>query len=608
MFPNFHPGRFLAVSFLVIILPVLVLAAVPRLESEVSAKAIASNASLLLTVKLFNAVAVTDPETAPLEPFFEIIATQKAESVQWSDSAPIVVTRWQYQLQPKRIGKLTIPTLTVATQDGAVKSQPVHIDVVEPDKASKDIKRVDNEAADIRIQAAAERKNPYVGEVMLLQVTVLRGSNILQSYLDKPSAGSAKIEPLGEPDNKTIYNGEERWMRSIFRFAITPLQAGEMEIKPVKVSGSSYGRIVQGRLNNNFYDPANDPFANYNNKLSNSRQSTDFAKSSGAIAVEVQEIPAAWTKPAGWWLPAQYITISQQFSGNNVRAGDAIKRKIRIDMLGATASALENMEERLRAGVDASKWKIYIDKPAIKTEYDDKYQMVKTTVAQEVSYVPLEAGTHEIPAFQLPWWSVREDTEYAAQLPAERIEVSANFGLNKSEKSVSAEEADEKPFNMKLWLASSFMFIASAAALSWWWLSHNRIMLDAIKRGKPVVRPWVKSVKAAVPERQKSYALIMTSSDPRQIINAVEAYMREVFDLPRTMRLPERAEWMGRFLDAADGRQFMQICHELEAASYGGGNMDIKEWKKLFFSLLGKAEKKYKGSAADSVTPPPLNP
>jgi hypothetical protein len=356
-----------------------------------------------LTLKLSDASAKGEPEVSELKKSFNILGQQQSSSTLIDNGHYTSSKSWGYIISPKKDGNLTIPSLSIQTDEGTLKTEPITLEV---GKASA-LPTHDNDSK-VVISATVNKQNPYKNEPIIYTIQLISKSTLSNVSLGQVTAENAIVEPQGEPKVFDKVQGGIAIKVIEEKYIITPLHTGKMTLPSVMMRGNI--AIAKKSISSQFAMMQNfggfDPFAAFNSF-------EPFAIATNEIALDVRK-PYVAMDP---WIPASKVDISEDFDESiNAKVGEPLTRKITITANGEVGSQLPSLEEQQKTGDD---FKVYADKPVIK----DEIASDKITGKREETYtlIPQKSGELTLPEISIPWWDVRNNQIAYAKLPARSI-------------------------------------------------------------------------------------------------------------------------------------------------------------------------------------------
>ena len=353
---------------------------------------------------------------------------------------------WTYVLMPRRAGEITIPAISVGSQQSA----PLTITVSEPTYAPPG-------EAEVFLTSEVDFSETYVQAQVLLSIKIYRSVATRQPALRDPTVSGVEVlSELAGDDRSyeavidgTSYNVVERV------YALYPQESGTIDISAAR---------FEARV------------------LRNGRITGRKVFESEPLSVTVLPIP---DRPADFpdatWLPAKDLQISEDWSRdtNEVQAGEPLTRRVSINALGQLETQIPALEPPATPGIN-----VYPDKPeltrtveagGIRGMRSDQYAMIGVT-----------AGEIVLPALEVPWWNTRAGQWEVATLPEKTLTVlpSAEASLlpptpdstttPAAEEDVAAADDSRPAMPPTFWRRVSELLAAAwlVTLLAWWWTSR----------------------------------------------------------------------------------------------------------------------------------------
>jgi len=322
---------------------------------------------------------------------------------------------WVLELAPKAIGRFIVPPVSI----GQEKSKPLVLNVTPPATGAK---------RDIYVEATVDTMTPWVQSQVLLTVRVFQGIEIVDGSLDAPTGDGLNIEQLGDDKRINQIRDGRRYAVTERRFAVFPQRSGKLVINPVllAVSIPTDANRVRG-----FFTPTK-----------SLRRQTD------AIELDVQARPAGGGR---WWLPAQKVTLEEQWSEDPSLAtvDQPITRTLVLRAVGASGTQLPRIERPSVQGLS-----IYAEDPVSKSV--DSEQGLISEQRINWAIIPETAGNQELPPISLDWFNTLTGKVESVELPAASLRVtstatpppnnsSAGNSVSKDENSSSLSPSDSGP-------------------------------------------------------------------------------------------------------------------------------------------------------------------
>jgi hypothetical protein len=452
-----------------LLIPVALLAAGAAgaaVEATVDRARVEQNESFTLELKVDSNADLT-PDLSVLEDDFFIGQTSQLSNTSIINGKISRSRTWQISLMARRAGELTIPPITVGTE----QSNPVSINVTEPTAQPPG-------EADVYITSEVDATETYVQAQVLYTIKIYRAVATRQPALREPTFGGAEVlvEIAGDEQsyeaviNSRAYNVVER------TFAVFPQESGEISISPARFEARVLrnGRITGRKV---------------------------FQSESQTITVNPIPAPPA-DHPDADWLPARDVRLTDSWSRepDQLRAGEPISRTITISALGQLETQIPVNEPPTVDGVN-----VYPDKPGLDRRFEsggirgirrDQYAMIANV-----------SGDLELPAVELPWWDIDTGEWRVATLPARQVTILPSPAAPPPEPVATvetppdAELAPPEPAaapGSEFWkLATQILAIVWLATLVGWWWSTRPTRDQKEPAPVPLHRQQSNAIKAA---------------------------------------------------------------------------------------------------------------
>lgn len=543
---------------------VLLLAPVLARASQAQATLDRSTAQLGETVTLNLRVdgggSASQSDIAPLAQDFTILNSSGHPSVSIVNGVPHVELIIGVALQPKRIGTLTIPSLTIAGS----RTEPLQLEVTSPDPhASADT------GENVFMEATVDAVHAYVGQQMLFTVRLYFTGNLNSGSLEDPSLPGVDLRRLTDDlDYQTqrgsrVYNVLER------RYALIPQQAGHIQIPPV----SFHGVAIDPNDINSFIDGG-----------------TPVTVQSRALSIDVQAAPAH--DDHARWLPARKLELS--LDGAPAHAELHVGQPLNLTMnLRATGLPYEALPELSLPAIDGAT--VYPDKPVTRTRSDNQWLLGERQ--QSFAIVPERAGTLVIPEITLHWFNVLTGKPEIARIPAQQFSVSAAPGAAAgaaptavSTTSAATSVAAPTSANATLWrwIALGSLALWLLSLIGWLVWRRPRAETDASSSEAPSIR-----------EARRAFLRVAAGGDAAQQAQRLLAWARA--ERPRLQNLGELSELLAA---EAQRMAIAALQRRLYAPTRAiGGDPDLTAAFKSGFAW------RERGAAVGDTDPlPPLYP
>jgi hypothetical protein len=381
------PGLRLGVlPTLLLMLLMQVPAAYAGVSATVDRRNIAMGETLMLVIASDAAEDPAATDLSPLERDFDILQRSSSSSMQIINGQSQRSRELRLELLPQREGTVQIPPLDV---DG-VRTEAIQIEVsAAPPAASAD--------QDVIFSAEVDTDSVYVQQQVVLTLRVEQAINLDErSVSELELEQDAFITPLGQ-NSYQRNSGGKRWLVNELRFAIFPQQSGTLTI-PAQTFVAR-----ERRPSRSLFDLSSGP---------------RLQRRSQPIEIAVKPRPA--TFPGTDWLPAQQLSIEEQWSEDpeQLAVGQSLTRTVIVRAQGLQGAQLPPLLFSPQQGL-----KYYPDQPSIEDSESD--QGVIGMRVDSAALVPVQPGSYALPEVRIPWWDTSTDSLRYATLPARTLRVSA---------------------------------------------------------------------------------------------------------------------------------------------------------------------------------------
>ncbi|MCW5589391.1 MAG: protein BatD [Legionellales bacterium] len=517
------------------------------------------------------------PQLQGLEKDFTILAQAKNSQVAVTNDHVEAKTAWIIQLQPKNIGNLTIPSITVGNQ----ATKPIEI------KVNKNTTTL-NTNDDLIIKNTINLQSAYVQQQILYQVELYATSALANAWQDAkltpPQANDMIVQQLGNYHyHQTTLNGKQYLVATV-NYALFPQKSGTYTITPPQFHGNAIVSPSSQQLQQSLFN--NTPF--YSTSIK------PLAARGKEITIDVQPQPAAFTGKT--WLPAQQLSVEESWSSSpqHLKIGQPITRTITIKAIGLTAEQLPSLPTAAFDHVNS-----YPDLPQLQTQ--PSAQGVIGSRSEKWVYVPTQAGKINLPAITLPWWNTNTNQLEIAQIPAYTLTVSGQAATTalpapSNHSAISTVTPSQKPAftthkinslsaSWSIWIAMLFAGLW-LVTLGLWLFSRRK------KSHNPSPTSDVVSLKASRAKiKQACY-----QQNPQQLKEALIAWAQARWHKKQLLSLGQINEKIG-------DDPLAEEIKRLDYVLYSGGKMtwDGQHFWKIFINYIRQHKILKKKSAKPSL-------
>ncbi len=549
------PGRVvtaaLAVFALLGVAPA-VHAQTPPIQASVDRTTIRINESFTLVLRAEGPVR-GEPETAPLAAQFDILNSMSSRRIGIVNTRATEVNEWQYQLMPKAAGDFTIPPLRI----GDRQTTEVSVRVLAPDPAA-------TAAADIFMELVAEPDVVYAQSQILFTLRLYVGVSTGRATLTAPETTGVEaiVEKLGEDAAYRTTRGGRTFDVRERRYAVFPQRAGMLTIGPVTyeamvIPDRGFSRVQRFR--------------------------SDVLE----LAVQPAVAPPAGLETAAW-LPAQQVTLTEQWSGpeGDLTVGIPRTRTIVVEAVGLLETQLPEVLLDPQPGV-----RQYADRPELAREVTAEGLKSRRSVSYAV--IAQAPGDVTLAGVRLPWWNVTEQRWEVAELPPRAVRVVPGTDAAVAVPA-AAEPTAAAPIAVTVRDGSYWPWVSGILGAAWlgtlalWWRSGRRGARPVPAGGAAKVAP-----KPALRRILRDLASACAVNDSAAARTALLGYAEARFapDPPRSLGA------LAALLPAPLAHEVLTLEAHIDGAAAGAWRGEGLE------ALLGDLE-----SGAAAPAPPPADP
>ncbi len=523
-------------------------------QASVDRATVRDNESFTLVLRAGGAVR-GEPELGPLAVQFDVLSTASSRRIGIANGRASEVFEWQFQLMPKAAGDFTIPSLRV----GDRQSNPVPIRVLAPEPGS-------TAAADIFMELSAEPSVVFAQSQVVFTLRLFVGVATGRATLTTPETTGVEaiIEKLGEDGEYRTQRGGRDFNVRERRYAVFPQQAGTLTIGPViyeamVIPDRGFSRVQ--RFRSDVLDLAVQP----------------------AVAP-----PAALAGAA--WLPAQEITLSEEWSDSSdeVAVGIPRTRTIVVAGLGLLETQLPDVPIAQQPGV-----RQYADQPELSREITPQGLLSRRKVSLAV--IAQAPGEIVLEGVRLPWWNVTEQRWETAELPPRTLRVTPSIETVAPEPaSAPAAAATPTLVEQRSWwpILSVVFALAWLATAALWWRSRTARARVAEVSGAPRAVEQLPTLRKILRDLESACAVGDAAAAQRSLLAFAET--RFPNEPPRSLGALAAA------LPDIAAREVLALEAHIYGASAGAWRGDGLK------AVLADIERF--GTAPDRATPDPLLP
>jgi hypothetical protein len=200
--------------------------------ASVSRTEVPLNQRLILKLTLTDASTKQQPDFLEIKKLFNIVATSQLSSTKIINQESSTITEWSLTLTPKNVGNVTIPSISLNTNQGQLNSDTISIQVVN----ATPIPHRDKET-DIFVESTISNENPYKYEPFIYTIKLYTPYDVKNVRFDPLEMEDVVVKLTGPHKiyNKH-YKGKEVYVIEM-SYIITSLKPGVITIPNLKICG-----------------------------------------------------------------------------------------------------------------------------------------------------------------------------------------------------------------------------------------------------------------------------------------------------------------------------------------------------------------------------------
>jgi hypothetical protein len=354
-----------------------------------------------------------EPDLAALNKDFNILGNNTSSQVRIINGRRSDKTSWTVQLEPRRLGTLRIPPISI----GSEQTEALELEVT---AIPEQVAARQSEHVFIEVEADTDGQSLYVQQQIPYTVRLYYDDQILNGELGAPQQEQAVVEQLGEDKSYVVTRNDRQYNVIERHYVISAEKSGPLLIPPVSFKGQIASRenaSGQGSRQDQLFERffRNSPFA---------ERGQPIRIHSKAISLDIQSRPAS---AGNTWLPAEQLTLQDSWTESppQFRAGEPVTRTLTLQATGLTGAQLPDLHLE-----QPEQARLYPESPVneSRTDGDRVYGISK----QNFTYIPGKAGKLIIPAVELGWWDTRGNQAAVARLPRWEVNVEPGIGGTQS--------------------------------------------------------------------------------------------------------------------------------------------------------------------------------
>ena len=408
-------------------------------RASVSRTSIHADESVRLVIETDGNVA---PDESKFNTDFVITARATGRSINYAGGRVRTSMRYEYELSPRRSGRIVIPSLRM----GNDTTSALVVDVL--DAAAGTWRSPNSGAAstsqDVFIRTTVETTQPYAQQGVLMTVRFYVGRSMIDAALDQPAIEGASMQQVAsDVQTSQVLNG--RTYQVVTRqYWVVPDRAGIVRIAGARLVGTTAG---------GFFDEA------FGDGIERINAVAD------TLVLNVQPQPSNAADP---WLPLHDLRL-RYTSLPQSEISQSQPGRVTLEMVAEGALPADLPELTLRASNGAQ---VYPE-PA-QTQSAVRNGRWVSTITRTFSILPTQGGAISLTTPAINWWHIENKRNERAQLPLQTLQVKASIPVSQAPDASDAKSASDTlstrlHMSMRAWIAGGVfaLCVAVIAFLVW---------------------------------------------------------------------------------------------------------------------------------------------
>lgn len=281
--------------------------------------------------------------------------------------------------------------------------------------------------ADVRLEATIDTARPFVQAQVRYTVRLYQAISLDQLEFQGPGAPFAEVHELGAPRIRETELDGRRYRITERDYAIFPFASGKLTLAPAQISAQARGQPLTA--------------------------------TAPSTVLDVRPAPPN----SAPWLPARAVALTEEpLPGSPLRAGEPVRRTVRIEAIGLEAAQLPPIE---MASADFSAHPL----PPVLSNRRTPEGIIGQR-EQTWLITPHRPGPLMLPAIALGWHDTHHDRPARAELPPRTLNVLGPLPATTPEARFSAAPPREAPTRTQAPatstpIATAGLLLLTAAAL-----------------------------------------------------------------------------------------------------------------------------------------------
>lgn len=589
------------------------LAVAADFSASINENEIGYRQKIKLALKLVDGHPKGQPDLSSIRDNFEILSTSNYSSTKIINGDYSVEHQWIYTLRPLKKGRFKLGPFTIDTKSGIESTNEISINVLDTkvNSSSKQPNSGRSSFNNIFITTEVSKDDPYKKEPFIFHVRLFTDTNMYGITRGSLEVDNAIVAQVGDAKTYEKTHNRRKYMVIEWRFHITPLKAGQLEIPEVEVFGKVTAEDSRPSIDRLFDSPFGNNFDDYAFDSLTLRKSEKFHDFSNKVIVNVQDS----NDSVNPWLPAKGLKLHEEWDNTSFEAGTPFTRIISIHASGMLASQLPDINVESEPG----KYKIFSDPGKVTENIENN--LITSSKEIKLTYIPQEHGSTIIPEIKIEYWNVDKKQVESTNLPERQINVTLSPEELQSEASISTDldnlkdiiigkevDIDSPEELRKSDSQQTFhIIIAAIAGMLITLIGCLVIFMLSRRRTQNISRVnIITGNNVSLNDKKITNVPVVHNIDDAQragdIQKLIQDYANTNWQLPKNLSVYSILLQLKSKYPEFDYNQYKVISDDLNKALYAGGKVDLELLRQLSKDLI-----KHMNDIIDRSNKKPIN-
>ena len=460
-----------------------------------------------------------------------------------------------------------------------------------------------------RVEVSLSETNPYEQQNVVYTVHVISQNNLKVLNPILPSTRDAALEIVDGPvpsARKGSRNSASEIVNT-YRMKLTPLRSGEIVIPPVRFNGTQMSSNRQWGM-----------------RPGTAGEESFDITSGKPVTLRVKSADPA-IEP---WLPLQDLQLqTQMLQEQPAREGIPVTLTVDLVAKGALGDQLPSLEQQLKS----KDFRVYRESTTTKKGVSKNGKYLIGSRRETYTLIPLKDGPIRLPRLGVSWWDINLGMP---QIAGEQDHFGSAAGARNRQ--TSPDSGTSSAYPSYFWFP---LLITLGLIIGYWlgaWARTRPVFRNAITGAVNVLRPLKKHSAKALRATMRSLSLNRYLNYVRMSVASVMPMQIKLWMCTRCVQqennpgewcynfknricqhlgisshtpLPEVAEKLIAANPHLEPDKIRSMVRSLDAAMYGGQQLDFTAWKRdLSDQLRPRARRRKRLSLRTKTVLPDLNP